>query len=352
MRVQGYARGSKDKKTTVSKGGNSMKLDKIAKLTGMLLATTAITSISTGAALAEYPEKPIKIMVGFSAGGGTDTTARGFASYVHEVPEMNGMPAVVVNKPGGTGMIAAKVAKDAKPDGYTLYMINSGTFSITHMKSFGKAPVDPLNDFQILGCMSQLVSSLQVPTDSPIKTAKEFAAWAKAQDGKLRWANSGAGSMHTLAGHLLLDSLGVKHQPIPFKGGYKARNAIAAKKTPLGFNGVHMLAGFESKIKALAVTSAKRDTVNPNIPTLGESNLPGLGIVGPMCLWGRKDLPKDVVAKLQAAVKHVTGIKGFKKFMKKSRLAAVYASPEEGTAKTKVLYTKLGPVVDKIFKKK
>ena len=325
---------------------------RLTKFTGTLLATSALALAASGAALADYPEKPIKIMVGFSAGGGTDTTSRGFASFIHEVPAMNGMPAVVVNKPGGTGMIAAKVVKDAKPDGYTLYMINSGTFSITDMKSFGKAPVKPLEDFQILGCMSQLVSSLQVPAGSPIKSAKDFAAWAKSQKGKLRWANSGAGSLHTLAGHLLLDSLGVEHQPIPFKGGSKARNAIAAKKTAFGFNGIHMAAGFETKIRVLAVTSADRDPVNKGVPTLGESNLPGLGIVGPMCLWGRKDLPKDVAAKLQGAVKHVTGLKGFKRFMKKSKLAALYASPEDGTAKTKALYDKLQPVVDKTFKKK
>lgn len=316
------------------------------------LATTALSVAFAGSAMAEYPEKPIKIMVGFPAGGGTDTTSRGFASFIHEVPEMNGMPAVVVNKPGGTGMIAAKVVKDARPDGYTLYMINAGTFSITHMKSFGKSPVDPLKDFQILGCMSQLITSLQVPADSEIKSAKGFASWAKANSGNLRWANSGAGSLHTLAGHLLLDSLGVKHQPIPFKGGPKARNAIAAKKVKFAFIGVHMAAGFESKIRVLAVSSAERDPVNPKVPTLAESDLPDLGIVGPMCLWGSKDLPKDAVAKLQAAVKHVAGLKGFKRFMKKSKLAALYASPEEGMAKTKALYDKLQPVVDKIFKKK
>ncbi len=317
-----------------------------------LLGAAAFTLSAAGAAQAQYPTKPVKIMVGFSAGGGTDTTSRGFASFVHEVPEMKGMPAVVVNKPGGTGMIAAKVVKDAKPDGYTLYMINSGTFSITHMKSFGKAPVDPLKDFQILGCMSQLVSSLQVPADSPIKSAAEFATWAKGNSGSLRWANSGAGSMHTLAGHLFLDTIGVKHTPIPFKGGSKARNAIAAKKVKFAFNGIHMAAGFETKIRVLAVTSSDRDPVNPKVPTLGEEKLPDLGIVGPMCLWGRKDLPADAVATLQKAVKHVAGLKGFNRFMKKAKLAALYASPEEGTAKTKVLYDKLRPVVEKTFKKK
>ena len=325
----------------------------------MMNAKKALTTALAGAlalgvsasAFAEYPEKPIKIMVGFSAGGGTDTTARGFASSVHEVPEMNGMPAVIVNKPGGSGMIAAKVVKGARPDGYTLYMINSGTFSITHMKSYGKAPVDPLNDFQILGCMSQLVTSLQVPADSDIKSAEEFAAWAKANSGNIRWANPSPGSLHTLAGRLFLDSLGIKHQPIPFKGGSKARNALAAKKVDFAFNGIHMSAGFESKIRVLGVTSSERDPVNPKVPTLGEMKLPELGIVGPMCLWGSKDLPADVVTKLQAAVKHVAALKGFGRFMKKSKLAALYASPEEGTAKTKALYTKLQPVVDATFKK-
>jgi len=316
---------------------------------GVIAAAIALGA--AGPAQADYPTKPIKIFVGFAAGGGTDTTARGFASFVHEVPDMNEMPAIIVNKPGGSGMIAAKVVKDARPDGYTLYMINAGTFSITHMKSYGRSPVNPLKDFQILGCMSQLVTALQVPIDSPIKTATEFAEWAKKSSSKIRWSNPSPGSLHTLAGRLFLDTLGVKHQPIPFKGGSKARNALAAKKVDFAFNGIHMTAGFESKIRVLGVTSAVRDPINPKVPTLGEMNLPELGIVGPMCLWGSHDLPADVVAKLQKSVKHVAGLKGYAKFMKKSKLAALYASPEEGTAKTKVLYTKLQPVVDKIFKK-
>ena len=329
-----------------------MRLRHTVMSVGALAAAATIAAGAAGEARAEYPTKPVKIFVGFAAGGGTDTTSRGFASFVHEVPEMNGMPAIVVNKPGGSGMIAAKAVKQARPDGYTLYMINAATFSITHMKSFGKAPVDPLKDFQILGCMSQLVTALQVPSDSKIKTAKEFAAWAKSQKGKIRWSNPSPGSLHTLAGRLFLETLGVKHQPIPFKGGSKARNALAAKKVDFAFNGIHMTAGFETKIRVLGVTSAERDPVNPKVPTLGEMDLPDLGIVGPMCLWGSKDLPKEAVTKLQKAVKHVAGIKGYAKFMKKSKLAALYASPDEAVKKTKALYTKLQPVVNKIFKKK
>ena len=111
-------------------------------------AASALLLSGTGAALADYPEKPIKLMVGFSAGGGTDTTARGFASYVHEAKGMNGMPMVVINKPGGSGMQAAKVVKQARPDGYTLYIINSGTFAAADM-STRNAPVQPLQDFAV-----------------------------------------------------------------------------------------------------------------------------------------------------------------------------------------------------------
>lgn len=320
------------------------------------LTTTSVfalaTSLGSFAANADYPEKPIKLYVGFSAGGGTDSSARAFASFFHEAPGMNGMPAVVVNKPGGSGMIAAKVVKESRPDGYTLYVINSGTFAINHMKAFGKSAVDPLKDFQILGCMSQLVTSLQVPASSPIKNAEQFAKWAKENSGKIKWGNSGRGSMHTLAGMLFLKRMGIKSQDVPFKGGAGARNAIVAKKVDFAFNGIHMTAGFKNEIRLLGVTSSERDKVHPDVPTLGEKNLPNLGIVGPMCLWGQKGLPAAAVEKLKGAVKHVSDTKGFKRIMKKAALLAIYRSPEDGTKATQKLYTELQPIVEEVFAKK
>ena len=99
------------------------------KFTKMIAGSiVASAMLASGAALADYPEKPIKIMVGFSAGGGTDTTARGFASYMHEAPTMNGAPAYIVNLPGASGQKAAKAVLNEDADGYTLYMINIGTF--------------------------------------------------------------------------------------------------------------------------------------------------------------------------------------------------------------------------------
>ncbi|MEL6873166.1 MAG: tripartite tricarboxylate transporter substrate binding protein [Pseudomonadota bacterium] len=315
-------------------------------------ASAMALALATGAAADDnYPAKPIKIMVGFSAGGGTDTSARGFASYVHEAPSLNGMPAVIVNKPGGSGMIAAKVVAEGEKDGYTLYMINNGTFTVNHMKSGAKAPVDPLKDMQVLGCVTQLVTSLQVPADSPYGSAAEMVEDFKKSGKTLRWSTSGAGTMHAMVGHAFLNEVGIKHQVVPFKGGSKARNALAAKKVDASFNGVHLVAGFESKVKSLGVPLSERDEANKKVPTLAEQGLPGVNVSGPMCLWGPKGMPEGVVAKLQDAVKHIAGIKGFKRFIKKNKLAPMYMTAEQGTSNAEGLYKTLEPVVAKVFKK-
>jgi tripartite-type tricarboxylate transporter receptor subunit TctC len=302
---------------------------------------------AAGAASADYPTKPIKLYVGFSAGGGTDTTARGFASYVHEIPGMNGMPMVVVNKPGGSGMQAAKIAAKAKPDGYVLHIINSGTLAAADMAS-KNTPVNPREDFVSIGCMTQLIASLLIQKKSPHKTGAEWVKAAKASGKTVRWATSGATTMHASVGHLFLDTLGLKHQVIPFKGGSKARNALVAGKVDIAFLGVHLVKGFENDIKSLGVPTAKRDPANKNVPTFGEQGLPALDVTGPMCVWGPKGMPANVVTKLQAAVKGVAAIKGFKKFMKKSGLAAFHLTADESVTKLNAVYATLGPVIKKI----
>ena len=140
----------------------------------------AVSMITAGAAVADYPSKPIKIMVGFSAGGGTDTTARGFASYMHEAPSMNGLPAFIVNLPGASGQKAASAVLDEDRDGHTLYMINIGTFIAGELAKGEDRPYHIPDDFVNLGCASQLVTSLQVHASNPAKTMKEFIDDAKA----------------------------------------------------------------------------------------------------------------------------------------------------------------------------
>lgn len=324
-----------------------MNFKSILKSSGILALGVTLAIGVTGTASADYPTKPIKLYVGFSAGGGTDTTARGFASYVHEIAGMNGMPMVVVNKPGGSGMQAAKIAAKSKPDGYTLHIINSGTFAAADMAS-KNAPVDPRKDFISIGCMTQLVTAMLLQKKNPAKTAADWVKMMKASGKTIRWSTSGAATMHASIGHLFLDTLGLKHQVIPFKGGSKSRNALVAGKVDVGFIGVHLVKGFENDIKAVGVPISKRDPANKNVPTFGEQNLPALDVSGPMCVWGPKGMPANVVAKLEAAVKGVAGIKGFKKFMKKAGLAAFHVTAGDSVKKLDALYATLGPVIKKI----
>ena len=314
----------------------------------LALATSALTLAAT-AAFAEYPEKPMKLIVGFSAGGGTDTTARGFASYIHEAPSMKGMPMVVVNLPGASGQRAAKQVKDGDADGYTLYMINEGTFAAAEMSAGDAAPVNAREDFVNLGCMTQLVTALQVRSDHPAKTAEEFFAQAKESGEEIKWAASGAATMHALLGHLILDEMGVKHQVVPFKGGSKARGGLISGAVDATFNGVNTVAGFENDIRMLATPAAERDGSAPDVPTFKETGLVDIGITGPMCLYAPKGIPDEAKTALEEAVKHVAGIEGFGKFLKKNNLNVKYFSPEEASASADELYNKLGPIVERVM---
>jgi tripartite-type tricarboxylate transporter receptor subunit TctC len=328
-------------------GRTKMNFKNILKSSGALSVGIVLAIGAASSAVADYPTKPIKLYVGFSAGGGTDTTARGFASYVHEIAGMNEMPMVVVNRPGGSGMQAAKIAAKSKPDGYTLTIINSGTFAAADMAS-KNAPVKPRKDFTSIGCMSQLVTAILIQKKSPYKTAAAWVKAVKASGKTVRWSTSGAATMHASIGHLFLDTLNIKHQVIPFKGGSKARNALVAGKVDIAFLGAHLVKGFENEIMATGVPTNKRDPANKNVPTFGEQNLPKLNVTGPMCLWGPKGMPADTVAKLRAAVKGVAAIKGFKKFMKKAGLATFHVTADESVKKLNALYATLGPVIKKI----
>ena len=172
-----------------------MKTYKVAAL------SIAALTLASGAAMAgahgSYPSKPVKIVVGFSAGGGTDITSRGFASFLHESESMAGQPAYIVNVPGASGQKGAKQVLGEKPDGYTLYMINIGTFIVGELAKGADAPYSVKNDWENLGCMSQLVTSIQVHQSHPAKTMKEFVDWAKSDGKTVTWGTSGATTMHS-----------------------------------------------------------------------------------------------------------------------------------------------------------
>lgn len=311
------------------------------------VATTAM--LVSGAALADYPEKPVKIMVGFSAGGGTDTTARGFASYMHEAPSMNGLPAYIVNLPGASGQKAAKAVLDEDTDGHTLYMINIGTFIAGELAKGDERPFHIPEDFVNLGCASQLVTSLQVHASNPATTLEEYIATAKASGEEITWGTSGAATMHATIGHIFFDTHGIKHKKVPFQGGSKARAALVSQSVEAVFGGVNTVVGFENDIRALASAGAERDPMAPDLATFKEQGTAGIDFTGLMCLFGAKGVSEEVQADVGAAIEHIAGLSGYQRYMSGNDLAAFYTDQATATAAQDTMFEVMGPVVAEII---
>ena len=309
----------------------------------------AATMIAGGAAFADYPEKPVKIMVGFSAGGGTDTTARGFASYMHEAPTMNGMPAFIVNLPGASGQKAASAVLGEDRDGYTLYMINIGTFIAGELAKGDERPYHIPDDFVNLGCASQLVTSLQVHTSNPAMTMQEFIDNAKASGEEITWGTSGAATMHATIGHIFFDSHGISHKKVPFRGGSSARAALVSQSVEAVFGGVNTVVGFEDDIRALASAGAERDPMAPDLPTFGEQGTSGIDFTGLMCLFGASGIPDEVKEDVGAAIEHIAAIEGYQRYMRGNDLASFYTSSADATSAQDTMFEIMGPVVAEIL---
>lgn len=309
----------------------------------------ATTMLAAGAAMADYPSKPIKIMVGFSAGGGTDTTARGFASYMHEAPSMNGLPAFIVNLPGASGQKAASAVLDEDRDGHTLYMINIGTFIAGELAKGDDRPYHIPDDFVNLGCASQLVTSLQVHSSNSAQSMQEFIDNAKASGDEITWGTSGAATMHATIGHVFFDANGIKHKKVPFKGGSKARAALVSQSVDAVFGGVNTIPGFEADIRALASAGAERDPMAPDLPTFSEQGTDGIEFTGLMCLFAANGVSDEVKADVGAAIEHIAGIKGYQRYMGKNDLASFYTNAADATAAQDVMFGVMGPVVAEII---
>ena len=320
-----------------------------SKMTSLAVSALFALTSTASFAMSDYPNKPVKIMVGFSAGGGTDTTARGFASYMHEAPSMKGLPAYIVNLPGASGKKAAKQVLEADADGYTLYMINIGTFIAGELADGDDRPYHIPDDFDNLGCMSQLVTSLQVHTSNGATTMQDYIEQTKASGKEITWGTSGAATMHATIGHIFFDTAGIKHKKVPFKGGSKARAALVSQSVDAVFGGVNTTVGFENDIRVLASAGANRDPMAPDLPTFGEQGMDGIGFTGLMCLFSKKGAPQEVKDAVGSAIEHVAGLEGYAKYMGKNDLASFYTSGADATAAQKVMFETMGPVVANII---
>lgn len=309
-------------------------------LTGVLASAALLAFSGSQAAQADWPEKPIKMFVGFAAGGGTDTYARVLASLIHE--ELDGVPMVVINKTGAASMIALKDVAQQKPDGYTVVM--QAVAEVVTKEIGGESPVDFRKDFVSIGTLGVVPGILAVPYDSPFKTAKDLFDHAEANPGKLRWAHAGRGGLHHMAFENVLRQVGAEMTDVPFKGGAKAKAAVLGNQVDAGLMNIQHYSGFETKIRVLGVIDNARDKDEPDLPTLKEQGLDVTPMISPFGVYALAGTPDAVVSKLRAAVKAVTEKEGYKRLIETAGLKDTYLSPEESEKLVDEMYKALAPV--------
>ena len=278
---------------------------------------------------AAYPDKPIKIILGFPAGGPLDAHIR---LLVDKLQSALGQTVIIDYKAGAGGAVGAQFVAQSLPDGYTLLLANTGTMVI-NPAIYTKAPYDTLRDFQAIARTAQQPLALIVNKDVPVNSLKEFIAYAKANPGKLNYGSAGNGGISHLVPEMLKSETGIFMVHIPFKGSAPAFTDLIAGHVQFMAESVPQAANYakQGKVKALAVTSAKRNSALPNTPTVIETGVANLEVVGFYGILAPKGTPNDVTNKLSQAFKETLESSDIQKKMIEQGADPAYLNADQFT---------------------
>jgi tripartite-type tricarboxylate transporter receptor subunit TctC len=262
--------------------------------TALLFASSAQIAVAQGAAPA-YPVKPIRLIVPLAAGGPSDTMARTLAQKLTEVTKQN---VIVDNRPGASGIIGTELVAKSPPDGYTILLVS--TAIAINPSLFKKLPYDTLKDLTGVSLLAAAPYMLAVHPSLPVKTVKQLIALAKSRPGELNHASGGSGTGPHLGMEVFMQRTGIKVVHVTYKGGGPALNDFVAGHTQVYMgNMITLYPQVKSgRIRALAVTSAKRSSAAPEIPTVAESGVPGFEEGGQHGVVAPAGIAKDILAKL------------------------------------------------------
>ena len=262
-----------------------------------LLALVAATAVATAA---DYPDRPVTLVVGFPPGGASDILAR---IITDKLGSLLGQPFIVDNRPGAGGNIAGEVVAHAAPDGYTLLLGNNAILA-TNVTLYSKTGFDPQNDFAPITLIGTQANVLVVNNNLPAHSLAELIALAKANPGKLNFASSGYGLAAHLAGELFKAQAHIDIVHVPYKGSAPALEDVIAGQDQMMFATTSGVMGFlkNGQVRPLAVTTLKRTAALPDIPTMDEAGLPGFEATTWHGLVAPAGTPPDIIDTLHRAV--------------------------------------------------
>jgi tripartite-type tricarboxylate transporter receptor subunit TctC len=265
-----------------------------------IAVAAALSLFAVGAAAQGYPNKPVRMIVGFPPGGGTDVVARVISA---KLSEWWGQAVAVENRPGATGTIGADFVAKSAPDGYTLIMGHVNSHAIAP-NLFAKLPYDPIKDFAAVSYVGYVPNVLAVHPSVPARSVKELVALAKSKAGQLNYASSGNGSTQHLAGEMFKQLTATDIVHVPYKGSGDAIKDLLAGVVAMNFDTMppvlpHIQAG---KLRGLAISTPKRLAQLPDVPTFEEEGIKGFDVTNWYGVMAPGGTPRDIVGRLNADI--------------------------------------------------
>ena len=292
-------------------------MNKIKYLTLLLLW------VSVAASAQSFPVKPLRIILGFPPGGATDIAARAVAQ---KLTENFGQQVIVDNRPGAASNIGAEAVARAAPDGYTMFL---GSVSTSINPSlYARLSYDPQRDFAAVAHVATTPFLLVVHPSMPVQNVRELIAFAKARPEQINYATAGAGSGAHLFMELFASLSGVRVINVAYRGAAAATTDVLAGQVPMMFDNIFTTLPLarSGKFRALAVSTAQRSAIAPEIPTVAEAGVPGYDANAWFGLFAPAAVPKDIITRLNAEV-----IRGLQTADMRERLRALGATPGSGT---------------------
>ena len=301
-----------------------------------------LLAMVAGAALAQYPAKAVRLLVGFTPGGGADISAR---LVSQKLGERWGKPVVVENRPGAAGNIATDFVAKSAPDGYTLLWAFSSHASNPAL--YPNLPFDINKDFTPVSLVATAPVTIAIHPGVPARTLTELIAYARANPGGVRFGSSGVGTPVHLGGELLMQLTGVRMTHVPYKGIAPAMAAMLAGEIDVSFPGVFSgLANFKSgRLIALAIAGGNRYPALPDVPTAAEAGLPGFEIDYWYALLGPAGMPRAIVEQIQRDIAAIVNTPQMKQSLLAQGTVAVASTPDELASQIRSEYALWSKVV-------
>jgi len=308
----------------------------------ILVAAAAAPLARPAFAQEGFPNRPVRLVVGFTPGGATDISAR---AMMGKMSEVLGQPVVVENRPGAGSNLASEIVARSPADGHTILLATLGALVISPM--IMRLPIDPARDLVPVSIAVDLFNIMVTPADRPWRSAADVIAAAKAKPGELSWGHSGIGSAPQLAGLLFAKMAGIDTIGVSYRGGGLVVTDLVSGRLDYGFPTAPSVLPQvrEGRVRALAVPTASRSRLLPDVPTVAESGLPGYDVPSWYAIVAPAGTPQPAIAKLNQAVTTALRDPGVTEVLNRNGLEPMPTTPEEMARAWAVEREKWGPLI-------